>query len=277
MQEQIRRYAEKARREHGALVHVRVGVNSGEVLVRAIGSDLHMDYTAVGQTTHLAARMEQMAMPGSILITARTLGLAEGYVEVDPLGPVPIKGLPAPVEAYEVRGAGRVRMRLQASAPRGLSRFVGRDAEMEQLRAAQEQATAGQGQVVAVVGEPGVGKSRLFYEFIHSHRTLGWLVLTSASVSYGKATAYLPVIDLLKGYFKIQDRDDLREIRAKAMGTELTLDESLAACRSTPSAPPLIAALPGVDGGDHQRSPPSHPTLRSKVMRYVGFPGTDTT
>ena len=138
-----------------------------------------MDYTAVGQTTHLAARMEQMAMPGSILITAETLGLAEGYVEVEPLGPVPIKGLPAPVEAYEVRGAGRVRTRLQASAARGLSRFVGRDAEMEQLRPALEQAAAGHGQVVAVVGEPGVGKSRLFYEFIRSHRTRGWLVLES--------------------------------------------------------------------------------------------------
>jgi class 3 adenylate cyclase len=138
MQDQIRRYAEHARREHGALVHVRVGVNSGEVVVRSVGSDLRMDYTAVGQTTHLAARLEQMAMPGSILITAGTLALAEGYVEVEPLGPIPIKGLPTQVEAYEVRSAGRVRTRLQASAARGFSRFVGRDAEMERLRAAQE-------------------------------------------------------------------------------------------------------------------------------------------
>jgi class 3 adenylate cyclase len=145
MQEQIRRYAERARREHGALVHVRVGVNSGEVVVRSVGSDLRMDYTAVGQTTHLAARMEQMAMPGSVLITAGTLGLAEGYVEVEPLGPVPIKGLPGPVEAYEVRGAGRIRTRLQASAARGLSRFVGRDAEMEQLRTAQSRRPRGMG------------------------------------------------------------------------------------------------------------------------------------
>src|SRR5262245_61013144 len=207
MQEQIRRYAEHARREHGALVHVRVGVNSGEVVVRSVGSDLRMDYTAVGQTTHLSARVEQMAMPGSILITAGTLAPAEGYVEVEPLGPVPIKGLPASVETYEVRGAGRVRTRLQASAARGLSRFVGRDAEIEQLRTAQEQAAVGQGQVVAVVGEPGVGKSRLFYEFIRSHRTRDWLVLESGSVSYGKATAYLPVIDLLKSYFRIEPRD----------------------------------------------------------------------
>jgi class 3 adenylate cyclase/tetratricopeptide (TPR) repeat protein len=242
MQEQIRRYAERARREHGALVHVRVGVNSGEVVVRSVGSDLRMDYTAVGQTTHLAARMEQMAMPGSILITAGTLRLTEGYVEVEPLGPVAIKGLPAPVEAYEVRGAGRVRTRLQASAARGLSRFVGRDAEMEQLRTAQEQAAGGHGQVVAVVGEPGVGKSRLFYEFIHSHRARGWLVLESASVSYGKATAYLPVIDLLKTYFRIEPRDDARTITEKVGGKVLMLDRTLE--DTVPAVLALLDTLP---------------------------------
>jgi class 3 adenylate cyclase/tetratricopeptide (TPR) repeat protein len=242
MQEQIRRYAEQARREHGALVHVRVGVNSGEVVVRSVGSDLRLDYTAVGQTTHLAARMEQMAMPGSILITAGTLRLAEGYVEVDPLGPVPVKGLPGPVEAYEVRGAGSVRTRLQASAARGLSRFVGRDAEMEQLRTAQEQATAGHGQVVAVVGEPGVGKSRLFYEFVRSHRTRGWLILESASVSYGKATAYLPVIDLLKSYFRIEPRDDARTITEKVGGKVLMLDRTLE--DTIPAVLALLDTLP---------------------------------
>ena len=147
-----------------------------------------MDYTAVGQTTHLAARMEQLAAPGSILVTAEGLRLAEGYVEVKPLGPVNVKGLGEPVDVYEVTGAGPVRTRLQASASRGFTRFVGRDTEVEHLRQAQEQARAGRGQVVAVVGEPGVGKSRLFYEFVRSHRTHGWLVLESASVSYGKAT-----------------------------------------------------------------------------------------
>src|SRR5215813_4132458 len=208
MQEQIRRYSEQARREHGVLIHVRVGVNSGEVVVRSVGSDLRMDYTAVGQTTHLAARMEQVAMPGSILVTAATLGLAEGYVEVEPLGPVSIRGLPAPVEAYEVRGVGRVRTRLQASAARGLSRFVGRDVEMEQLRQSTDQARLGRGQLVAVGGEAGVGKSRLYYEFIHSHYTQGWLVLQASSVSYGKATPFRPLVDLLRVYFRIDDRDD---------------------------------------------------------------------
>jgi class 3 adenylate cyclase/tetratricopeptide (TPR) repeat protein len=238
MQESVKKYAEDVRRSHAAVVKIRVGLNSGEVVVRAIGSDLHMDYTAVGQTTHLAARMEQIADPGAIVITPETLALAEGYVEVKSLGPVPVKGLADALEVYEVTGAGPARTRLQAAARRGLTRFVGRDAEMEQLHRAQQLAEAGRGQVVAIVGEAGVGKSRLVYEFTHSHRLHGWLTLESASVSYGKATSYLPVIDLLKGYFKIQDRDDLREIREKVTGKLLTLDRSL-----EPTLPALLALL----------------------------------
>ena len=143
MQEAVKRYAEEVRRTHGVTVRIRVGLNSGEVVVRAIGSDLHMDYTAVGQTTHLAARMEQLADPGSILLSPATLDLAEGYVEVKPLGPLPVKGLPEPVEVYELLGAGSVRSRLHASAARGLTRFVGRETELDQLRGALERAGAG--------------------------------------------------------------------------------------------------------------------------------------
>ncbi|PYO21089.1 MAG: hypothetical protein DMD88_09935 [Candidatus Rokuibacteriota bacterium] len=227
MQDLVKRYAEEARRAHGVNVQIRVGLNSGEVVVRAIGSDLHVDYTAVGQTTHLAARMEQVASPGSILLTPATLELVEGYVAVEPLGPVPVKGLADAVEVYEVTGAGPARTRLQAAARRGLTRFVGRDAELEQLRRAQQLAGTGHGQVAAIVGEAGVGKSRLVYEFTHSHRLHGWLVLEAASVSYGKATSYWPVIDLLKGYFKIQDRDDLREIREKVTGKREQVQEHL--------------------------------------------------
>ncbi|HWN90931.1 MAG TPA: adenylate/guanylate cyclase domain-containing protein, partial [Verrucomicrobiae bacterium] len=238
MQESVKKYAEEVRRSHAAVVKIRVGLNSGEVVVRAIGSDLHMDYTAVGQTTHLAARMEQIADPGAIVITPDTLALVEGYVEVKSLGSVPVKGLADAVEVYEVTGAGPARTRLQATARRGLTRFVGRDAELEQLRRAQQLAGSGHGQVAAIVGEAGVGKSRLVYELTHSHRLQDWLVLDSASVSYGKATSYLPVIDLLKGYFKIQDRDDLREIREKVTGKLLTLDRAL-----EPTLPALLALL----------------------------------
>src|SRR5262249_8496609 len=127
MQESVRRYAEGVRRNEGLLVQIRVGLNSGEVVVRSIGSDLHVDYTAVGQTTHLAARMAQPAAPATTLVSAQPLRRAEGFVEVKPLGPVNVKGLSDPVEVFEVASGGPVRTRLQAAARRGLTRFVGRD------------------------------------------------------------------------------------------------------------------------------------------------------
>jgi class 3 adenylate cyclase/tetratricopeptide (TPR) repeat protein len=243
IQEAVKQYATEVQRTHGVPLHIRVGLNAGEVVVRAIGSDLHMDYTAVGQTTHLAARMEQMAMPGAILITPAVLGLVEGFVQVKTLGAMPIRGLRDPVEVYEVMGANVVRSRLQvAAAARGLTRFVGRQQELLALQQALERAGAGHGQVVALVGEPGVGKSRLVYEFIHSHHTPGWLVLESASVSYGKATPYFPVIDLLKRYSHIEDHDDTRTIRAKVTGQVLTLDETLQ--DTLPALLSLLDALP---------------------------------
>ncbi len=238
MQETIRRYAEEVHLTEGIPIQIRVGLNSGEVVVRSIGSDLHMDYSAIGQTTHLAARMEQMALPGSILISLQTLNLAEGYVEIKPMGPRPVKGMDAPIEVYEVVGAGTVRSRLHASAARGVTTFVGRDTEVDQLRQALELARTGHGQVVALVGEPGVGKSRLFFEFTHSHRNQGWLIVESGSVSYGKATAYLPVIDLLKAYFQIEARDDARKIREKVTGKLLSLDRQL-----EPALPALLSLL----------------------------------
>ena len=227
MQAAMRRYAEEVRRSHGLEMQARVGLHSGEVVVRSIGNDLHMDYSAVGQTTHLAARMEQLATPGSIRLTAATLRLAEGLVQVNPLGQFPVRGLTDPVEVFELVGASAIRRRLQASAARGLTRFVGRQQELAALQQALERAGMGHGQVVAVVGEAGVGKSRLVYEFVHSHHTPGWLVLESASVSYGKATPYFPVIDVLKRYSHVEEHDDTRTIRAKVTGQVLTLDAAL--------------------------------------------------
>jgi len=227
MQETVGWYADELRRSQGIDVQIRVGLNSGEVVVRAIDSDLHMDYSAIGQTTHLAARMEQLARPGTALMTKDTLRLAEGYIEVRPLGPVPVRGLAESVDIFEIVRAGAVRSRLQAAAARGLTPFVGRDGELGRLRETLEKARAGQGQIVAVSGEPGVGKSRLFWEFTHSHRTHGWLILESSPVSYGRMTSYLPVSDLLKTYFGIEDHDDKRRIREKVTGKILTLDDSL--------------------------------------------------
>ncbi len=253
IQEAMRRYAEQVRRLHGVVVETRVGLNSGEVIVRLISDDLHMDYTAMGQTVHLAARLEQMASSGTTLLSSETLRLAEGYVQVRSLGPVSIRGLADPVEAFELLGAGLARTRLQASAARGLARFVGRRAELEALHGALERAKAGHGQLAALVGEPGVGKSRLVWEVTHSHRTQGsshdpaargWTILESASVPYGRATAYLPIIDLLKRYCGIEPQDDTRAVREKVSGKLLTLDRAL-----EPALPALLSLL-DVDNGD---------------------------
>jgi class 3 adenylate cyclase/tetratricopeptide (TPR) repeat protein len=238
VQDAIRRYSAEVRREHGLEVQIRVGLHSGEVVVRAIGSDLHMDYSAIGQTTHLAARMEQLAPPGYIRLTAETLRLTEGWIQATPLGPVPVKGLSDPVEVVELVGAGPALTRLQAFAARGLTPFVGRQVELTALQQALQRAGAGRGQVVAVIGEPGVGKTRLFHEFSHASATRGWLLLESHSTSYGKATPYLPVMDLLKAYFQLEDRDDGRRLREKLTGRLLTLDPALG-----PTLPALLALL----------------------------------
>jgi predicted ATPase/class 3 adenylate cyclase len=242
MQTGMRQYAEEVRRTQGLELQIRVGLNSGDVVVRAIGNDLHMDYSAVGQTTHLAARMEQLATPGSIRLTATTLRLVEGLVQVNALGQFPVKGLPEPVEVFELVGASTIRQRLQATAGRGLTRFVGRQPELATLQQTLAHAGTGHGQVVALVGEAGVGKSRLVYEFVHAHYTQGWRVLESASVSYGKATPYFPVIDLLRRYCAVEDRDDTRTVRAKVTGQVLTLDAALQ--DTVPALLALLEALP---------------------------------
>ena len=238
MQASVKRYAEEVRRTQGVVIRIRVGLNSGEVVIRLIANDLHIDYSAVGPTTHLAARMEQLADPGSILLAPKTFALAEGYVEVKSLGLVPVKGLSDPVEVYEMRGASAARSRLQAAAARGFTRFVGRGTEIEQLRSALALAQDRHGQLIAAVGEPGVGKSRLLYEFTHSHRTQDWLILEAMCSPYGKATSYLPVIYLLKAYFKVHDRETHREIGEKVTGKLLAMDRAL-----EPILPALLALL----------------------------------
>ena len=217
MQVAVRRLSDGARRGHAVVASIRVGLNSGEVVVRAIGNDLRVDYTAVGQTTHLAARMEQLAIPGTILFTAETLRLVQGFVDFKPLGPTRIKGLAEPVEIFQLIGAGPIRSRLQAAAARGLSPLVGRQTELQILEAARQGAGAGRGQIVGVVGEPGVGKSRLYWEFTHSEPLAGWRILTTGSVSYGKATAYLPLINLLRDYFGLDDQATAESHRDRLM------------------------------------------------------------
>jgi len=265
MQMAVKQYAVQVQQTRGVPIHIRVGLNSGEVVVRSIGSDLHMDYTAVGQTTHLAARMEQMAMPGSILLTPEGLRLVEGYVQVTSLGPVAVKGLRAPVEVYELVGAGPVRSRLRAAALGGLTRFVGRDRELDDLDQALQSAGSGHGQVVALVGEAGVGKSRLLYEFIHSPRTQGWLALEAASVSYGKATPYFPVVDLRKRNLPIEEGDEPRTVRAKVTRHLLTLDEALR--ETIPALLALLDVLP-TDSPFLTLDPPSGGNAPSPLLSW---------
>src|SRR5262249_35108500 len=180
----------------------------------------------VGHSTNLAARMEQMATPGSIVVTHYTHKLTDGFFEFKALGPATIKGVEEPLNIYEVVGAGPLRTKLQVAMRRGLTRFVGRQSEMDQLQRALEQAKAGHGQIVGAMGEPGLGKSRLFHEFKLTSQG-GCLVLEAFSVSYGKASPYLPLIELLKSYFQIQPQDDERTRKEKVAGKVLILDRNL--------------------------------------------------
>ena len=227
IQRAVQAHAAVTRQSHGVEVSVRIGLHSGEVLVRTIGNDLSIEYDAVGPTVHLANRMEQLASPGAIRLTAATGRLAEGFVELGPLGRVPVKGLSQPVEAFDLLGVGAARTRLQAAAGRGLTPFVGRKDELAALDRAHGLAAAGQGQMVALIGDPGVGKSRLLYEFTRSGRMRPWLVLEGTSVSSGRASAWAPVVDLLKLYFGIAPGDDPRRSAEKVLGKVLMLDEAL--------------------------------------------------
>jgi class 3 adenylate cyclase/predicted ATPase len=227
MQEDAERYGDQLQIENGIRLPIRVGINTGEVVVRSIRKDdLHTDYLPVGHSTSLAARMESLAKPGTIVVSEHTHKLIEGYFQFKTLGPAKVKGVSEPVEVYEVMGVGPLRTRLQVAVQRGLVRFVGRQNEMDQMRRALDSAREGHGQIVAIVGEAGVGKSRLVYEFKLTSESSA-LVLETFSVSHGKAYAYLPLVDLLKNYFQIQLQDDERRRREKVTGKVLTLDRSL--------------------------------------------------
>jgi class 3 adenylate cyclase/tetratricopeptide (TPR) repeat protein len=260
MQEAIRAYADHVRQTHHVEIQIRVGLNSGEVVVRANGNDLHMDYSAIGQTTHLAARMEQLATPGSILLTTETLRLAEGIVQVKPLGPTPVRGLREPLEVCELVGTRSPRTRLQAFAARTHTPFVGRQAEVEALRQAHALAGAGHGQLVAVVGEPGVGKTRLVYEFLCAPWTQGWLLLESHAASYSQATPYHPIRELLNAYFQLGTRDDAGQRRKKVTDKLRTLDPAL-----EPTLPAVLALL-DVPVDDHTWQALDPPQRRQRTL-----------
>jgi class 3 adenylate cyclase/tetratricopeptide (TPR) repeat protein len=245
MQEELKLYSDRIRADGRLPIQARVGVNTGEVVVRSIPTgEGRTEYAPVGHSTGIAARMQALAPVGSIAATEAIRKLCEGYFLFKSLGPTKVKGVSEPINVYEVTGLGPLRTRLQRAAARGYTRFVGRDREMETLRHVAELAKAGHGQIVAVMAEPGVGKSRLFNEFKVKYQS-GWMVLDALSVSHDKASAYLPVIDLLHGYLRITVDDDQRTRREKVNGRIVTLDPSLEDTR-----PYLFGLLGLVEGDD---------------------------
>jgi class 3 adenylate cyclase len=244
MQEEMRRYASRLREAGELPTEARVGVNTGEVVVRTIATgSAKTEYTPIGHTANLASRMQALAPTGSIAVSENTRRLVEGYFVLKPLGPTRVKGLSEPIKVYEVTGIGPLRTRLQRAAGRGLTKFVGREREMETLKHAAELARQGHGQIVAAMAEPGVGKSRLYFEFKATSQS-GWMVLETFSISHGKASAYLPVLDLLHGYFKIASGDDERTRREKVAGRLSMLDASLEDTR------PYLFSLLGILNGN---------------------------
>ena len=227
MQQEIRRYTARLRVERGLSVQIRVGLNTGEVVLRSIRKDdLHTEYDPVGHSTNLAARMEALARPDSILVSESTYSLAEGYFEFRPLGMVPVKGVREPMATYEVIAPTPERTPIELAARRGLVRFVGRERELAEIERALDLARQGRGHVVAVVGDPGVGKSRLFYE-MKPLLARDSLLLETSCVAHGKATPYLPLISLLHSYFEIRHEDDEATRREKLRLKVVSLDPAL--------------------------------------------------
>jgi len=227
LRDEVRRYADELRTARGLNFAVRMGINSGEVVVGRIGDDLRMDYTALGHTVGLAQRMEQLAEPGKPLLTERTAKLVTGFFSVRDLGPSRVKGMTEPVRLYELEGAGPLRTRFDVSRARGLARFVGRAPEMAALEASLERALAGEGQIVGVVGEPGVGKSRLCHEFAERCRARGIPFIEAHAVAHGKTIPLLPWMELMRNAFGVTEQDGDDMARQKIAGRLLMIDPQL--------------------------------------------------
>src|SRR5262249_29398921 len=228
LRDELRRYGDALRVERGLNFSVRMGLNSGEVVVGAIGDDLRMDYTALGHTVGLAARMEQLAEPGQTLLTDHTAQLVAGFFTLRDLGPARVKGVSEPLRIHALDASGRLQTRFDLARARGLSRFVGREDELAMLEAALAEATACRGLIVGVVAEPGIGKSRLCYEFATRCRARGLTVFEAHGLAHGKAIPLLPWLELLRGAFGVSDADGAEAARDKIVGRMLRLDPGLA-------------------------------------------------
>jgi class 3 adenylate cyclase len=225
---EVRRYAQQLRREQGLDFHVRMGLNSGEVVVGRIGDDLRMDYTAQGHTVGLAARLEKLAEPGRAYLTEHTAALASGFFELEDLGEFKLAGHSQATRVFGLQDVGPLRTRLDVARSRGFSRFVGRDREMAVLEQALAEAAEGRGQIVNVVADPGQGKSRLCFEFAERSRARGTGVTVGHGVSHGKTIPFLPILEYLREAFEIGEQDDEQRARKKLAGTLLLIDREIA-------------------------------------------------
>ena len=259
LRDELARYAAELRRERGLSFSVRMGINSGEVVVGAIGEDLSLDYTAVGQTVGLAQRMESLAEPGKVYVTDHTAALVPGLFELPDLGEFAVKGVAEPVRVFELERASALHTRIEVAAAQGLSRFVGRVEEMSELEHAWERAAAGDGQVVGVVGEAGVGKSRLCYEFAERCRTRGVDVYQAHALAHAKSVPFLPVVEFLRGVFDVSTSDDDRAAREKVAGRLLLLDDSFREFL------PLVFDFLGVSDPERP-APPMDPEARQRQL-----------
>jgi class 3 adenylate cyclase/tetratricopeptide (TPR) repeat protein len=228
LQRELAAYATEVRRSDGLNFSVRMGINSGEVVVGQIGDDLRLEYTAVGHTVGLAQRMESLAEPGKAYLTEHTANLVSGYLDLNDLGEFDVRGVSEPVHVHALAGAGGAHTRLDISRARGFTRFVGRGDELTTLDAALEQARSGGGVVVGVVGEAGVGKSRLCHEFLERARRRGIPVYEAQGQAHGREIPFLPVLQMMRNYFGIAESDTDQQAREKVAGRMLLLDDAFA-------------------------------------------------
>jgi len=265
MQEEMRRYRERTGQSEAAGLQIGIGMNTGEVVVRSIDNDLNLDYSALGHTTHLAARMQERSGGGTTLMTAATLREVEGFVQVNSLGSLQVKGVSRPVDAYELTAATTARTRVQAGAIRGLTPLVGRQSEIEIFTRMVEHTASRRGQILALVGEPGMGKSRLVHEFSRHQLPAGWLVLEGASVSYGRATPYFPLIEMLRRYFQVSERYGIEQIQQQVVQHISELDAVLK--DTSPAILSLLGALPA----KVHPAPAPLKELGDAVQRYLAM------
>jgi class 3 adenylate cyclase/tetratricopeptide (TPR) repeat protein len=266
LREEIARYATELRRQHGLGFSTRIGINSGEVVVGRIGDDLRMDYTAQGHTVGLAQRMESLAEPNTCFLSEATAALVKGYFALDDLGEFTVKGVAAPLQVHRLGAVGELHTRLDVSRSRGFSRFVGRGDEMQTLESALAHARDGNAQVVGIVGDAGLGKSRLCFEFLERCRAHGLMTYETSGVSHGKSIPFLPMLRLFRAFFGITDQDSDATARERIAGRLLLLDEGL-----RDSLPLLFEfmAVPDLDNPGPDISPEARQRQLFDILRRV--------